>query len=220
MGEKLSGFLSGDSTFGRITNQLWIIIASNILFMICCIPVVTVGPAFAALHHVMLKNKKEKGEIFVFKEFWKGLKNNWKQALIAEVIVLIVGLVFWQDLRFIKYQGGAADTFRIPVMAVGIVGLIVVSYLFPVMVWFEGSLKDHMVKVPYFAAKNPLRILVILALEAVPVAVTYLDESLRPLYGFLWVTCLAGLILWLVDLMLYKDFAKMSGLNEEKEECL
>ena len=55
MGRFIGGLFGNDSMIGRIMTALWIMIASNILFALFSLPVVTIGPGLAALHYVMLK---------------------------------------------------------------------------------------------------------------------------------------------------------------------
>ena len=45
----VGGFLSNESMFGRLMTKLGTIIAINILFVVSCVPFVTVGAAAAAM---------------------------------------------------------------------------------------------------------------------------------------------------------------------------
>jgi hypothetical protein len=47
----IGGFLSNDSKFGKMMTKIGTIIVLNILFVISCVPVVTVGPALSALYY-------------------------------------------------------------------------------------------------------------------------------------------------------------------------
>ena len=64
--------------------------ATSMLFIVLSIPVVTVGAAYAAMHYTMLKTLRGNGQIQLFRTFWDGLKQNWKQATIAWLILLAV----------------------------------------------------------------------------------------------------------------------------------
>ena len=72
----------------------------------------------------------------------------------------------------------------------------------------------------YFASKNPIRTIVILALNIGPLVMTYMDLQRLPLYTFLWVLGGFGLIALIVSRLLLKDFGKYlpdpdEGLEEE-----
>lgn len=73
--------------FGR---KFWKIIELNLLYILFCIPVVTFGPATAALTHVMRKFILEQ-PCFVFDEFFTAFKKNFKQS-VAIGIIDVVGV--------------------------------------------------------------------------------------------------------------------------------
>lgn len=68
--------------FGR---KFWKIIELNMLFVLFCIPVVTFGPAMAAMTHVMRKFILEQ-PCFMFQEFWTAFKKNFKQSLVIGIV--------------------------------------------------------------------------------------------------------------------------------------
>ena len=73
--------------FGR---KFWKIIELNLIYVLFCIPVVTFGPATAALTHVMRKFILEQ-PCFVFDEFFTAFKKNFKQS-VAVGIIDVVGV--------------------------------------------------------------------------------------------------------------------------------
>lgn len=77
--------------FGR---KFWKLIELNMIFVLFCIPVVTFGPALAALTHVMRKFTLEQ-PCFVFEEFYTAFKKNFKQSFVVGLVdvVCIVSLV-------------------------------------------------------------------------------------------------------------------------------
>lgn len=51
----------------------------NILFILCCAPVITIGPAVSALYTITMREARHEGG-YIFKPFFKAFKNNFKQA--------------------------------------------------------------------------------------------------------------------------------------------
>ncbi|MCL1823876.1 MAG: DUF624 domain-containing protein [Oscillospiraceae bacterium] len=62
------------------SRKFWKLIYVNILYFLFCLPVVTIGPATAAMTQVMRKFTLEQ-PIFVFDEFFTAFKKNFKQGL-------------------------------------------------------------------------------------------------------------------------------------------
>ena len=51
----MRGVFNPDSPMMRALGVVWDLIVLNLLFLVCCIPVVTIGPAITALHYVTTK---------------------------------------------------------------------------------------------------------------------------------------------------------------------
>lgn len=66
--------------FRILKHNFWKLIGLNLVYLICCIPIVTVGPATAGLVYV-LKEVEAERIVFVIRDFFEGVKKNWKQAL-------------------------------------------------------------------------------------------------------------------------------------------
>ena len=71
--------------FGR---KFWKLIELNMIFILFCIPIVTFGPAMAALTHVMRKFVLEQ-PCFVFDEFFTAFKKNFKQSFAVGLIDVV-----------------------------------------------------------------------------------------------------------------------------------
>ena len=56
----MRGVFNPDSPLMRALGVVWDLIVLNLLFLVCCIPVVTIGPAITALHYVTTKMAGEK----------------------------------------------------------------------------------------------------------------------------------------------------------------
>jgi len=216
MRDWINSFLSNDSTFGKTMTKIGIIIGANLLFVIVSLPVVTIGAAWAALLHVMFKMLRGTETLNPFKMFWTGLKQNWKQATIAWLIIMALGFLGWVDIRFLAHQGGAMVNFRYAVYAAGVVLLIGAIYLFPVMVAFSNRLPVLFRSAYYFAFKKPLKLIVLLFFYVFPMLLTYLDAQLMPLYAFVWTFFGFGAIGMLTAKLLVTDFQPLLPLVDEE----
>ncbi|MDR2531613.1 MAG: DUF624 domain-containing protein [Oscillospiraceae bacterium] len=77
--------------FGR---KFWKFFYINMLYFLFCIPIITFGPATVALTQVMRKFTLEQ-PIFIFDEFWKAFKKNFKQGVIIGIFDVIFILAFF-----------------------------------------------------------------------------------------------------------------------------
>ena len=217
MGRLIGGIFSNESAIGRIMTALWIIIASNILFSIFSLPVVTIGPGLAALHYVMLKRLHRDSQLSPVRTFWEGFRQNLKQGIICWLAFLALAAFLILDIRFCNYHGGVLTPFKYGLYAIGFLALMLWIHLMPVMAAFEDTIPHQLRNALFFAVKNPLRAAMLAVIWAVPIIVTYLDERMRPLYGFLWVTCAAGILAAVISNLLYKDIAQYLPSDEADE---
>ncbi len=206
MGNRLSGFLSNDSTFGRIMTRIWVLVIANILFTVCTVPIITAGPGFAALHYTILKMLRGDGDISPFSTFWKGLKENFKQALVTWIVLLVLAVFLWLEWFWCGQFGGIFQLFRIGLAAIACTALIIGLYMFPTMAAFRASLTELIKDSIFFAFRKPLYLIVVIVVSVVPIVYTFINIQMLPLYAFIWVTCGFSLVCWVTDSLLLKEF--------------
>ena len=127
MKKRITAFLSNDSAFGQLMAKIWIVIGSNLMFMIFSLPVITVGPGLVALYHVHLKSMRGHSDLNPITEFWRGFRNNFRQAIIVWIVFLLVLLVALADIRFLTGQRGIMEYMRYMVYFIS--GLVLVMLL-------------------------------------------------------------------------------------------
>lgn len=201
------GVFREDSILGRITSRIWILFGANILFVLFSLPVVTAGPAFAAMYHVCLRALRKDPDLNPFAEFWRGFCTNFRQAFLAWMGALAVGTVLILDLMFVLRTSEAVKIFRYPLYVVSGIFLMVLFHLFPVMAAFQDSLKGLIRNSFYFAAKNPVRSAGILFLNTAPLIWTYYDVTRLPLYAFFWSVTGFAAIAMICSKLLLRDFS-------------
>ena len=206
MREIISGFLSNDSTFGKLMTRIAVIVGANLMFIIFSLPVVTIGACYAALYHVMLKALRGNGAVNPIKQFWIGFKTNFRQATAAWLIALALVGFGYVDVRICLAAGGFIGSLRYAIYALGIVLAVVLIYLFPVMAAFENKLKNLVKFAVYFAVRRPFRLIVLAFFNIFPLYLTYTDPQMMPLYAFIWTFFGFGAIAMLGSALLIGDF--------------
>ncbi len=133
-------FFSAEGPIFRFMTVIGNMILATILWMIGCLPVITVGTSTAALYYTTVKSvRKEVG--YVHTEFWRGYKNNLRYGTLSTVAFLLLAGLLWIELRIIS-QGGAeaSPLWRLAVRLLAALVLLVGLYLFPVMSRFQLKL--------------------------------------------------------------------------------
>ncbi|MDU5109913.1 MAG: YesL family protein [Clostridium sp.] len=117
----------------------------NILWIICCIPVFTIGASTTALYYVLMKI--EKGEDpYIFRSFFHSFKENFLQATIVWGIIVLVSAILYFDFYFSSHvQSGVAKLLVIPFILIAFFLLSTTCYVFPVMSFFKNSIKKTII---------------------------------------------------------------------------
>ena len=219
MKERIWGILSEESLLGRITSRLWILFGANVLFVLFSLPIVTAGPAWVAMYYVCLKTLRVDSTLNPIREFWKGFRMNFKQAFLGFLGFLVIAAILILDIMFVARTQGSMRLFRYPVYVVSGIMLLILFHVIPVMAAFADTLKGLIRNGIYFAAKNPIRAILILALNVGPMVWTYYDVVRMPLYAFLWATFGFSTIAMICSGMLLKDFEQyLPSLDISEDE--
>lgn len=134
-------------------------IIASLYWVLCCLPVVTVMPACAALYHSVNKVISGNGN-GVTRDFFTAFKGALKPGLALTVLIAVVGAL----VAFGIYTGTriwAVGMFGTVYMAAGIlIGFVCLStliYAAPTLSRFEGGVSVVLRLAMYFAMKNPFR---------------------------------------------------------------
>ena len=64
-----------ESAFGRFLNRLYIVIVTNLLFVLTSIPVVTIGAGLSAMNYTLMKMQRGDRHFKVAQMFLKGFRD-------------------------------------------------------------------------------------------------------------------------------------------------
>ncbi len=130
---------SPDSAFMNFLNRVGEMILLSVLWLVCCIPIVTIGCSTTAEYYAAMKALK--GEGHVSSNFFKSFRLNWKQAVVSELILLVLAFILYIDLFFcFAIEGLLASVLLIVFFFLAILMFITITYLFPILSRFETGL--------------------------------------------------------------------------------
>lgn len=145
---------TSDNKFIVFLRQLADIILLNLIFLLFCLPIVTIGASFASLYALMLQEVEDK-EPHLMSEFWKAFKANFKPSLPLWLPMLAIGLLLGVDVQLMQSATGSlAPVLSALVMIAEVLYIFVFSYLFPMLGWFENSTKDYYAKALLFSIRH------------------------------------------------------------------
>ncbi|GAA0337320.1 YesL family protein [Oceanobacillus oncorhynchi subsp. oncorhynchi] len=182
----------------------------NILFILCSVPLLTIGAAISALYTVTLKMVRgEEGSIVY--GFWKAFKSNFKQSTIVWVILFIIGGTLTLNYILLPlYTGHLSVIILMGLILFSVVGAVYFVFLFPYMARYTCTIKEAFGNVLKLCLVNPYPTLLIICLVLGPAILTLFSSYLLAL-------CLYFYIFIGFALIAYISSFKMRNLFEKYE---
>lgn len=198
--------LNEDNIIHIFLNKLGDIIVANLLFLVYCIPIITIGPALTALYHCMLRTVKGNNN-GTTKTFFRAFKENFRQSLIVWLGLLAVGFILFLNIRFLQNTASVVSK-PLFYVSLGIAGLVIILalYIFPVIAAFANTTVNLLKNAYVFAFLHFPSTLAIAVITILPMFMTYRDIKLMPLYACCWFFFGFGLTAYVNSLLLYRMF--------------
>ena len=200
----------GDSAYTQIMTKIFNIFWLSILWLLCCIPVVTIGASTIALYYVMLKLVKDE-ETTVTREFFHSFKQNFLQSLPVTVIFLVAVAVLVADFHILGTSGGQSGASFMYgfCIVLGIVCAAVFSYVFPLLSKFDNTIKKTFENAARLAASHIAQTLMITAVNLLPVIWFLVSPQTFSAIFWIWVFVGGGVQAFVNSLLLGKIFDQL-----------
>ena len=166
-----------DSKIIQFFQFLGDLVILNFCFVLCCIPVVTIGAACTAMYTVTLQEAEDRSGPTVGR-FFKYFRANFGKATCLWLLLLFLGGILGYNYLFLTANPSMdAAVFRGLLIALSIVYTMIITYAFPLLSRFEntlmGTLRNslalaigHLPKTVLMALLNLLPVLILLLSEA------------------------------------------------------
>ena len=198
-------------TAGEWVQTICDLILVNILWLICSLPIITIGASTAALHSVVRK-MAACDYYTVWRGFWHGFRENWKQSTAAALILALVLGISWFDFTLGLRSPGLTG---IICQLLGVLGLIIgvftLSFVFPVLTRYRLPLITVLKNALLLSIANPQIVLAGLAAAALFPALGWLSINLMIIAVPGELLLGAGLPVLIQQLLMRKVYARLEA---------
>lgn len=184
----------------------------NILWVICSLPIFTMGASTTALIYACMKLHHKEG--YVTANFFKSFKENFKQSTIIFLIFLVIGVILGADMILGNQAGsGFGNVMKAAACIFAIPYIMTLSYVFGVQSRFVNTVKDT-IRYSFFMAyrnmKYTIQMVILLALLVWVNTTVLLANFLTLVYGF-------GLLGYIFAAYYEKSFGKYLNPSEDEK---
>ena len=197
-----------DNFLMRFSEKVLDIVTANLLFVVSCLPIVTIGVAKISLYEAMFEIKKSR-RVPVFKIYLRAFKKNLKLGL--QLGLLELGIVSLSLLDLYLFWGQTAMPFQmVKAICLGILIFLTIVMLasYPIAARYDLSWKEILQKGLILASFNAPWFILMIVIIFLILMILYLSAFTLLLGGSAFILFGFGLLAFLQVGVMEKLFAK------------
>ena len=151
----MDSFFNPEGSVMRALSRIADLAILNVLWLVCSIPVVTMGASTTALYSICLKMVRDE-ESYIIKGFFREFKQNFKNSTLLWLGVMVIFGVLAGDLYiFSHWDSPWKYPMLVLILLVSLVFAFMYLYLFPLMAKFENTKRQY-IKNAFFMSMRHL----------------------------------------------------------------
>lgn len=148
----------------------------NVLFILCCLPIVTVGASLSALYSVCLKLVR-KEDSYIAKDFFRAFRQNLKHGILLHLILCAVTTVVITDLAFMWSIMETSDLYKglfFVMLLLSLFFFMASMYIYPLLAQFTNTVGGYLRNAAILSIKHWRHTVMFLLLTLLPIVAALL----------------------------------------------
>lgn len=213
----MHSIFSHDSKFAQVLSFIADLIVANLLFIVCCLPVITIGAAQAGLHTAMRRLEDPLDDRSCLKAFFEGFKSGFfKISLVSTCFLLLEVIALYTTMMAFEYEdSGMFAHWAIPLAAL-IILMLVHGLITPFHSQFNCTPMNLIRNSAVLLVTHPLRSVAVSALTWAPAILFAANLEWFAKLGALFFSVYYSIAFLFAVVLLKKPFKML--MNEMEEE--
>lgn len=212
------GLFRFDSPVMILIGKIADFIVLNTLWVICCIPVVTIGAATTAKYTIAMRILRDEGS-GVIVPYFRAFKDNFKQATVIWCMLIPAIIFCVMDWYYIREKGNDISHYYVAAVFVfSMIVLCICMSVFPFIARFKVTVKEAMKAAFILSFLQFFKFVVIALIEVGTVIAALWYSRWFPLV-LLFGTCTAFYFNTLVCVKAFRKIEDKMGDQEDAEEA-
>lgn len=203
-----------ESQIMQIISRFCDIVILNVVFLLTCIPVFTVGAANAALYDVVFRLDTDR-EGPLLPSYFRAFRENFRQSTGLWLLLLLFGAATYVNMTRFSFLGENSYYLGyglfILSMLVLVLEVFVFSYSFPLLSRFRNSTRQTAVNALLLAIGNLPRTLLVSVINCFPWALLIVNFYAFMRLGFIWLAMYFAAAAYFNSRVLKKVFDQLIG---------
>ncbi|WP_455539615.1 YesL family protein [Terrisporobacter sp.] len=198
-----------DNKFFEVLGKISDIIILNLLCIISCLPIITIGASITATYSVALQMVKGE-ESYISREFIKRFKENLKFSTKVWVIMLVLGMVLSFDFYISRLINNeyVSMILQFGLTIISIIFIFSLSYVFPIISKFENTTKNTIINSILISIQHLPQTILIVLINLSPIILTFVFSNSWGQILFLYTVIGFGIIAYINSMFFNKIFKK------------
>lgn len=198
-----------DNKFFEILGKVTDVVILNLLFIISCLPIITIGASITSSYSVAMRMIKDE-DIYIVKEFVKRFKENFKTGTIVWGIMIIVGMFLGIDIymSMLVSNESISKVLQLLFTMISIIYIFTLTYVFPIISKFENTIKNTIMNSILMSIHNLPYTIAIVILNLSPLFLIGLFSNYWVQIIFLYIVIGFGIITYINAIFFEKIFNK------------
>ena len=176
-----------DTPLGRLLAAIAELAILNLMWVICSLPIVTVGAATTGLYRGCLGMVRDSGEK-PWRLFLREFKASFRRSTLLWLMLLAALLLIGADLAIFSLWALPGKPLLLLVFLLSLLSwLVIASYAFPLTAQFDNNIRNTLKNAAIFGFGHPGKSLIILFLHVLPVLMYLLSPVLFWRFFIFWV---------------------------------
>ncbi len=202
--------LDPDSPIMSFLARVADLVILNVLWLLCCLPVVTAGASTTAMYHVV-RHLQEESISSVTRDFFRSFKSDFRQATPVYLLLLIPTAAVVMNAWILSAQ--SSDVVPVYVRAIWMASALmltfVVSFVYPVMAYFDDTVWKTLRTAAVLAVAKLPRTVLISAINLLPIIMLFVSLPFFLRSSIFWLLIGGSLTAYLNMLILRPVFKKI-----------
>lgn len=187
------------------------IVIVNVLFCICCLPIVTIGAASTALHECMQALLEEKNEKGLVRRFFRSFSKKFGRSTIIWLICLIfIGVLYLYQMAINTMTGNMGQSYQIVFFILCFFFLVGFQYFFPLQARYDKSV-GFTLKYSWIVGvlALPWTLLSIVVTGILVYVSFFMNPANWGMMIYLWLVAGFGIVAYINEIFFIKAFHKV-----------
>lgn len=165
-----------DNRLMRMAERIYDLVILNLLFLLTCLPILTIGCAKLSLYHVLC-DMKHRQHLPIIRLYFDSFKKHWKKGLKLGTIELGVTFICWTDL-FVLQQIHTTWATALQVLCISLIILSTVTFLYayPLGIHTHYTIQELLKKAFMIAGLNFPKTFLLLGILGALFVILYLSS--------------------------------------------